>query len=203
MERLMKLGVFGGTFDPVHYGHLLLAECCREQCELDEVWFVPAYQPPPKDDMVLDGVRRAEMLELATAGDPGFRVNRLELERGGSSFTVDTLQQLRDLNASHDLFLLMGADSLRALSTWREPQRIAELSTIVVVNRGDRPLPDRDEAEPGPGSGRRLRSVTMPGIDLSATEIRSRVRTGRSIRFMVPRAVEQYIREHGLYTSEA
>ena len=109
----MRLGLLGGSFDPVHYGHLLLAECCREQCGLDEVWFLPAATPPHKQDRSLtSATERVEMLELATGGQPTFRVCRAEVERGGVSYTVDTLAKLAEEDASRQLFFLLGADSL-------------------------------------------------------------------------------------------
>ncbi|MEX1098528.1 MAG: nicotinate-nucleotide adenylyltransferase [Planctomycetales bacterium] len=198
----MRLGLLGGTFDPVHYGHLLLAEQCREQCALDEVWFLPSGSPPHKSgDGISPGKARAEMLEFAVAGRPEFRVDRMELDREGTTFTVDTLEELHRVDPSRELFFLIGADSLADLPSWRRPDRIAELATIVAVNRGDRPLPDPAAlaATLGEPLAERIRFVTMPGIDLSATDIRRRVRAGESIRFMTPRAVEAYIREHGLY----
>jgi len=201
----MRLGLYGGTFDPVHYGHLLLAEQCREQCALDEVWFIPTRSPPHKHAAGINsGIVRAEMLELATAGDPHCIVSRIELQREGVTFTVDTLRHLHQEDATRDLFFLIGADSLTDLPTWREPDGIAELATIVAVNRGDRPLPPRDALVSSLGEhiASRVELVTMPGIDLSATDIRNRVSKGQSIRYMVPRAVEMYIYEHGLYRAE-
>jgi len=198
----MRLGLFGGTFDPVHFGHLLLAEQCRELCELDELWFIPAGTPPHKQTSTISpGKARAEMLEFATAGHAAFVVNRMELERGGTTFTVDTLQQLHDEDPSRDLFFLIGADSLVELPLWRKPQRIAELATIVAVNRGDRSLPDFQQLTPAiPASViSRIQVVSMPGIDLSATEIRRRVGEGKSIRYMTPRSVDVYIAQHQLY----
>ncbi len=198
----MQFGLFGGTFDPVHYGHLLLAEQCREQCALDEVWFIPSGNPPHKGDSTISsGIARAEMLEFATAGHKRFRVNRMELNRDGATYTVDTLQELRSEDPDHELFFLIGADSLTYLPTWREPSRIARLATIVAVNRGDRPLPDLAliRSQLGDAVASRIQRVSMPGIDLSATDIRRRVREGKSIRYMTPRAVEQYITENGLY----
>ena len=198
----MRLGLYGGTFDPVHYGHLILAEQCREQCDLDEVWFIPSYQSPHKLGLaVTDGKARVEMLRLALAGHPRLSVSEVELRREGTSFTVDTLQQLHDEEPSRELFWLIGGDSLNDLPTWREPQRIAELATIVAVNRGDRPLPDAAslEARLGAAIAARVRMVEMPGIDLSATDLRRRAREGRSLRFMTPRAVEVYIADQGLY----
>ena len=198
----MRLGVFGGTFDPVHLGHLILAVQCREQCELDEVWFIPTSNPPHKNSAELsDGKYRAEMLELATAGYPQFVVSRIELERHGTTFTLDTLQQLHNEDSSRELFLLIGADSLADLPTWREPARIGQLSSIVVVNRGDRPLPDLASLESRLSAKMvaQIQNVTMPGIDISATDIRTRIQAGKSIRFLVPRSVEAYITEHKLY----
>ncbi|MBC7821892.1 MAG: nicotinate-nucleotide adenylyltransferase [Planctomycetaceae bacterium] len=198
----MRLGIYGGSFDPVHLGHLLLAETCRDTCELDRVLFLPCGQSPHKPHgAVATGQQRAEMLEFAVAGDPRFGVCRIELERHGPSYTVETLRQLRVEQADSELFFLMGADSLADLPLWREPQAILELATIVAVNRGHRPPPDWPSLESrlGPSVCDRMRIVTMPAIDLSATEIRERTHSGRSLRFRVPRAVEEYIRQNGLY----
>ena len=198
----MRVGIFGGTFDPIHMGHLVLAEQCREQCQLDEVWFVPAAEPPHKLMASISSAKtRCEMIEFAIAGHSSFRLNTSELERPGPSFTVTTLEQFQSEEVSRELFLLIGADSLRDLPHWRNPSRILELATVVAVNRGDRPLPDRSalRAVVGSAADDRIRIATMPGIDLSATDIRRRVRDGQSIRYLVPRAVEMYISQHGLF----
>ena len=198
----MRLGIYGGTFDPIHFGHLVLAEQCREQCGLDEVWFVPAALPPHKlTNTISSADSRCGMLELAIAGHPAFRVSRIELDRQGPSFTVTTLEHLKAANEARELFLLIGADSLRDLPYWREPARILELATVAAVNRGDRPLPDTTELRQsvGPIVDERILRVSMPGIDISSTDIRARVREHRSIRYLVPRAVEMYINHHHLY----
>lgn len=203
---IMRIGIYGGTFDPIHYGHLVLAEQCREQCQLDEVWFVPAAQPPHKLDATISPAKaRCEMVEFAIAGHPYFKLSRMELERTGLSFTVTTLEQLQAEDPSRELFLLIGADSLHDLPQWREPQRILELATVVAVNRGDRPLPERPllEQQLGPAAAARLRFIQMPGLDLSACDIRQRSAEGRSIRFLVPRAVEAYIAQNHLYSPAA
>lgn len=199
----MRLGLYGGTFDPVHYGHLLAAEQCREQRRLDEVWFVPAASPPHKrHETISPGQQRAEMLELATAGHPQLRVSRIELERSGPSFTVQTLEQLREEEPDRELCLLIGADSLADFPSWREPARILELAEVFVVNRGrSQPNLAAVGAAIGEESADRIGLVSMPGIDLSASDIRQRVGTGRSIRYMTPRAVEMYVQQNGLYRS--
>ncbi len=198
----MRLGIFGGTFDPIHWGHLVMAEQCREQCRLDQVWFLPAGLPPHKTGSAISsGKQRAEMLEFAIAGHADFVINRMEFSREGKSYTVDTLSELHAERSDDELFFLIGGDSLHDLPTWREPERIVELATVVAVNRGDRPLPTEMELAERLGSpmASRVKLVSMPGIDLSSTDIRRRVHDGKSIRFMVPRAVEAYIAEQKLY----
>src|SRR5579859_6689482 len=164
----MRVGVFGGTFDPIHIGHLALAEQCREQCQLDEVWFVPAAQPPHKNASRISPANvRRDMVEFAIAGNAAFRVSTVELDREGPSFTVTTLEQLQ--SESRELFLLVGADSLKDLAHWRQPARILELATVVAVNRGDQPLPEITELLGVCGDlvNSRLVTIEMPGIDLS------------------------------------
>lgn len=197
----MKLGLLGGTFDPVHFGHLLLAEQCREQCGLDAVWFLPAGSPPHKRRDVMPGRQRFEMLQLAIAGHAAFSVCDRELKREGTTYTVDTLAELHAEQPDAELFFLIGADSLHDLPSWREPKRILELATIVAVNRGDRPLPELDGIRDNLGelSATRIQFATMPGCELSATDIRERVAAAKSIRYMTPRAVEVYIQQHELY----
>ncbi len=201
----MKLGIFGGTFDPIHYGHLILAEHCREACALDEVWFVPAASPPHKEDSrISPASARIEMVELAVSGCSNLAVSRIELHREGPSYTVDTLRQLADEGVDRDLFLLIGADSLHDLKSWREPEQIATLAQIVAVNRGREALPDLQAMRDTLGDAitERVQHVSIPPIDISSTNIRARVRDDRSIRFLIPRAVEAYVREHGLYAGK-
>jgi len=200
----MRLGIFGGSFDPVHYGHLLLAECAREQLALDQVWLVPAAvspfkigrQPAPAKD-------RLEMLELALAGSEHLRASPLELDRGGISYTVDTLAEITRQQPAAKLFLLMGADSLRDFPNWREPARICELATPAVVRRGGAADPDFGGLAAIVSSQRleqiRSSQVQMPLIELSSTDLRSRAAAGHSLRYRTPRAVEKYIETHGLY----
>ncbi|MDX1969125.1 MAG: nicotinate-nucleotide adenylyltransferase [Planctomycetaceae bacterium] len=194
----MRIGIYGGTFDPIHLAHLVLAEQCLEQAALDEVWFIPAAQPPHKlGASISPPAQRLAMLEFAIAGHPRFRVDRVELERGGPSFTVDTLSLLQARHPADEWFLLLGADAIRDFPTWREPERILELARIVAVNRGGQPLPDLAPVQGG--RAERVQVVEMPGLEISATDLRARVAAGRSIRFLVPRAVEVYIHQQALY----
>jgi nicotinate-nucleotide adenylyltransferase len=200
----MRLGIYGGSFNPVHYGHLLLAESCREACALDQVWLVPAAVPPHKQGVVLaPGKARLEMLELALAGNEQLRPSSLELDRGGVSYTVETLARIAAEQPSAELFLLMGADSLADLPTWREPARICSHSTPIVVRRTGSPEPDFRalSAIVSPERLAEIRriQVEMPIIELSSTDLRQRAATGRSLRYRTPRAVEKYIETHQLY----
>jgi len=203
----MRIGIFGGTFDPVHYGHLLLAETCREQCRLDQVWFLPAAVPPHKQQWRLTPPRqRLDMLKLAVAGHEAFVVSALEIERGGVSYTVDTLSAIHEQHTKAALFFLMGADSLRDLPTWRETGRICELAIPVVVHRRGAPEPDFDVVADVVPAARleqiRRHQVEMPVVEYSGTAIREFVAAGRSIRYQTPRAVEKYIESQGLYRDE-
>jgi nicotinate-nucleotide adenylyltransferase len=206
----MRIGVYGGSFDPVHLGHLLLAECCREQAGLDRVLFVPAATQPHKQDRRLaDPQHRIDMLRLATGGHPAFDVATLEIDRGGVSYTVDTLASLRAAHPDDELCLLLGPDALAGLPTWREPRRIAELATLVAVERES--LDDLRAAATTAGLTELLgadrlatlldRRVRMPAIGIRASDLRAAVAAGRSIRYRTPRAVEAFIAAHGLYRS--
>jgi nicotinate-nucleotide adenylyltransferase len=200
----MRLGIFGGSFDPVHFGHLLLAECCREQGRLDQVWFMPAALSPHKrEGAIASPSQRVDMLRLATGGHEAFLVSTLEIDRGGISYTVDTLEAIHRDQPETELFLLMGADSLADLPTWREPGRICELASPMVARRAGAPDPNYAAlatlVSPDRLEALRRRCVEMPTIDLRATDLRRRIETGQSIRYRTPRAVEKYIEAQGLY----
>jgi nicotinate-nucleotide adenylyltransferase len=200
----MRLGIFGGTFDPIHNGHLLLAECCREQCRLDAVWFMPTAVPPHKQDHEpTSAAQRIEMIELAIAGHPAFSVCRYEADRGGVNYTAETLAHFHEEDPARKMFFLMGADMFFDLPNWRNPARICELALPVVVQRpGASPLSFEhlaDIASPERIEQMRRHQVEMPEMGLSATDIRHRVSQGQSIRYRVPHAVEMTIATHGLY----
>lgn len=198
----MRIGIFGGTFDPVHYAHLLLAEQCREQCDLDEIWLIPAGTPPHKESAgISTGKQRQEMLEFAIAGHPAFVVKDLELNREGPSYTVETLRQLKTDHPDDEFFFIVGADSVRDLHTWREPASILELATLIGVNRPNIDRPDLTELTQKFGEivRKKIIWVTMPGMDISSTDIRKRILEKKSVRFMIPRSVEVYIHNNKLY----
>ncbi len=199
-----RLGLFGGSFDPVHYGHLLLAECCREQARLDQVIFLPAAAPPHKLDRPLtSSVHRVEMLELAIAGHEHFHVSRYEADRPEVSYTVDTLAYFREENPQAELFLLLGADMFNDLPHWRRAEEVCRLALPVVARRAGAAEVDfsllAPLVEPERLEAIRQHQVEMPSIGISSTDLRRRVAAGRSIRYQTPRAVEEYIRSHGLY----
>jgi nicotinate-nucleotide adenylyltransferase len=202
----MRLGIYGGSFDPVHFGHLLVAENCREQRKLDEVWFIPAATSPHKQHSApAEASHRVEMLKLAIAGYEPFHVSTLETERGGVSYTVDTLEQLHADDPGRELFLILGADALVELPTWKNPARICELALPMVVCRAYAPDPDFSVLA-GLVTRERIAAaqaveVKMAPIGIASSDIRRRVESGRSIRFRTPRAVEKYIETHRLYQS--
>jgi nicotinate-nucleotide adenylyltransferase len=204
----MRLGLFGGTFDPVHYAHLLLAERCREQCRLDRVVFVPSAVPPHKRGQELTpGPARIEMLQLAIAGHEQFQISGFEVDRGGVNYTVDTLRHFRGQDPNAELFFLLGADMLHDLPNWREAGTVCGLATITAVRRDGVAEPDFACLAALVPQERidvfRRHQVEMPAVGLSGTDIRRRVRAGLSIRYMTPRAAEKYIEAHGLYRGDA
>jgi nicotinate-nucleotide adenylyltransferase len=200
----MKIGILGGSFDPVHYGHLLLAESCRDQCQLDEVRFLPAAAPPHKLKQALSSPNhRVAMCQLAIAGHPAFRVSTQEVDRGGVSYTVQTLRDLHRSEPESEFFLLMGADSLRDLPDWRETEEVCRLAVPVVVRRRGSPEPDLSLLAHSVSAERleliRRYQVEMPIVEFSSTAIREAVSQARTIRYQTPRAVEKYIVTSGLY----
>jgi nicotinate-nucleotide adenylyltransferase len=195
---MRKTGLFGGTFDPIHYGHLLAAEAAREAARLEEVWFIPTYAPPHKAQPGADAEARRRMLEIALDDCPGFRVEDLELARQGVSYTIDTVVALLERYPDRAFYWIVGSDMVKDLPNWRESERLAELVTFIGLDRPDDPF---GEAELPMYIRRRLLRASMPPIGLSSTEIRRRVKDGRSIRFMTPDPVCDWIRRNGLYGS--
>ncbi len=201
----LRVGVLGGTFDPVHHGHLVAAQEVRHALALDTVLLVPAGNPPHKPERPISAAdHRLAMVSLAIAGRPGFELSRVDVDRPGLHFTLDTLTILQQQwVAGTRFFFIVGADSLAELTGWRRPGEILGLADLAVVERpGVRvDLPALEARLPRLGS--HLHWVNMPLLQISSTDLRARVRDGRPIAFLVPRSVEDYILEHGLYRAGA
>jgi nicotinate-nucleotide adenylyltransferase len=196
----MRVGILGGTFNPPHLGHLVAAQEAYRELELDQVLLIPASTPPHKPVEDEPGARhRLELCRLAVGDDDRFSVSDLELQREGPSYTVDTLQILKDHASSNDLFLILGGDIAAGLPRWHEPERVLELATVAVAKRRGTAREAVEEALAGLKGGERARFFEMPGIGISSTMVRHRVRCGQPIRYFVPDGVKQYIETHGLY----
>ena len=198
----MNIGVLGGTFDPVHNGHLILAEETRSWLNLAEVIFVPAGQPCLKADIpILPAEHRLGMLRLAIADKSHFKLSTMEIERAGPSYTVDTIAETREkLGSEDELFFILGWDNLAELPQWREPSRLIELCCLVAAPRPGYPRPNLKTLEASiPGISQRVMLMKKPEVDISASDIRERVARGLSVRHLVPEPVNRYIKEHGLY----
>ena len=201
----MRVGVFGGTFDPIHLGHLLIAEESRISLGLERALFVPAGRPWLKEGQPLtEAHHRLRMVELAIAGNPHFSVLRNEVDRPGLSYTVDTLEELRaDLGPDAELYFIMGVDALEQFHHWKEPERLLSLCRLAVVGRPGYRDDEQDaiiDALRSRYSGCADRLALLPSrVDFSATEIRRRAAAGQSFRYHTPEAVERYILEKGLY----
>ncbi|HVB42672.1 MAG TPA: nicotinate-nucleotide adenylyltransferase [Streptosporangiaceae bacterium] len=193
--RGSRIGVMGGTFDPVHHGHLVAANEAAQVLRLDEVIFVPTGQPWQKGDRALAPAEdRYLMTVLATASHPRFSVSRVEIDRPGLTYTVDTLRDLRaELGPDVEFFFVLGADALSGFATWRSPERLLEMAHFVGCTR-----PGHRLAGEGMADGR-FKLIEIPALEISSSECRERVRLGRSIRYLVPDEVMEYISKRGLY----
>ncbi|HQR79983.1 MAG TPA: nicotinate-nucleotide adenylyltransferase [Actinomycetota bacterium] len=192
MSSRRRIGVMGGTFDPIHLGHLVAASEVRHRLDLEQVLFIPAGQPWQKlDRQVTEAEHRYVMTELATDRSP-FTVSRMDMDRPGPTYTVDTLREVHAQYGPADVYLVTGADALAGVRTWREPEALRELAHMVGVTRPGHPLPD----EPAGGE---VTILEIPSLDISSTMCRQRVARGEPIDYLVPAAVAEYIRKHALY----
>lgn len=199
-----SLGVLGGTFDPIHHGHLAVAEDVRETLGLERLVLIPAAQPPHKPGRrIAPPAHRLAMVELAVAGNPALSVSAVEVERGGDSFTVDTLEELTAAG-ERDLWFILSSEALAGFGAWRDPERILQLARLAVVQRPQSPAIGRDwAAAQFPGRANRIRFLPGPLLPISGSVVRRRVAAGRSIRYLVPDAVARYIADHALYSEPA
>jgi len=192
----VKIGIFGGTFDPIHLGHLRAAENAREALGLGAVYFVPAHTPPHRPGPATSATDRYAMVALATSGHAAFITSDVEVRRGGPSYTVDTLVTLREELAGQELWLILGSDAFGEIATWREPEKIFSLCRVAVVHRPGE-VPKSEKALEL--SAERVSWVEAAGLPISATEIRRRASERRSVRYLVPDAVADYIEKRTLY----
>jgi nicotinate-nucleotide adenylyltransferase len=192
---MKRVGIFGGTFDPIHFGHLIIAETARDAQALDEVWFIPAAVPPHKiGQPITPFLHRLEMTRAAVAGHPAFRVNDLERDDNRPSYTIHTLETVHERHTDSALFLIIGSDSLAGLNSWKQPERIIECATLIVF-----PRRDTDLSGVNPVYTKRAVFLDCPMIDVSASWIRKRMAAGHSVRYLLPEAALQYAIGHGLY----
>lgn len=198
-----RLGIMGGTFDPIHYGHLLAAEWTREQFSLREVVFVPCGVPPHKPEGTDASAQdRYQMTLLATESNPHFLVSRREIDRQGPSYSLETVMEFREEKGSDwEVFFISGVDAVKELLTWREPDRLLELCQFVAVTRPGF-QPQELEEKLGRERARRIHLLPVPGVMVSSTEVRERVRRGLSIRYLTPDPVREYIAKHRLYVNQ-
>lgn len=190
----MRIGVFGGSFDPPHTGHLIVAEAVADVLSLDRVHFVPACEQPFKrTKLVASPEDRAEMVGLAVEGNPRFVQDLREIRRGGVSYTVDTLRSIRQHHRTDELFLLVGADAAKVIGEWKDGPALTQLACIVALTRLGTESVEHELIS---------RVIEVPRVDISATQVRRAVCEGRSIRYLVPHAVAQYIEAHGLYRAD-
>lgn len=194
----MRIGVFGGTFDPIHYAHLIIGEHLAGLLDLDKMLFVPACQPPHKPNRSLSPPsHRLQMIRLAITDNDHFEACDVEISRGGVSYSIDTVRELRQRYglAAEDLCLIMGSDSLQQLHTWRDPDKIIHECRVVVVNRPGYALPRTGNMYKG-----KVTVVDTPLIEISASMVRNRIKNGQSVRYLTPLTVIQFIERKGLYT---
>jgi nicotinate-nucleotide adenylyltransferase len=198
-----RVGVMGGTFDPVHHGHLVAAEEARWQFRLDRVIFVPTGQPWQKPAGVSDAEDRYLMTVIATASNPAFSVSRLEIDSPGPTYTVDTLRRLRkELGPAARLFFVTGADAVLQILTWKDPDEVLALAELIAASRPGHDLADLDEKVPAAAAGR-VHPMRIPALAISSTEIRARVAAGAPIQYLVPEGVARYVERRGLYRAPA
>ena len=192
----MKLAIMGGTFSPPHLGHLICAEEVNEHFKFEKVMFVPSARPPHKDGGgVLDAEHRYMMTVLATQDNPRFAVSRIELDRPGRSYSIETVKQLKEIYGQNtEIYWVIGADAILEMSIWKDVDKLLTICRFIAINRPGYDLSQADER-----FMKKVQLLEVTNVDISATEIRRRVSQGKSIRYLVPPAVEQYICENGLY----
>jgi nicotinate-nucleotide adenylyltransferase len=192
----MRVGIFGGTFNPIHLGHLIVAEEMREKLKLDKILFLLAFNPPHKRKFAPYSDRK-EMVKMAIAGNPHFELSEIEKERGGKSWTVETLKDLRKLYPEEELFLIIGSDQFQELAKWRNPEELFNRAKVCVMRRAGMPI--RKEIK---RKFPKARILDVSQIEISGKKIREKIRKGSSVRYLLPDKVYEYILKKGLYQKE-
>ncbi|HWB72463.1 MAG TPA: nicotinate-nucleotide adenylyltransferase [Egibacteraceae bacterium] len=195
MGSTVRLGIMGGTFDPIHLGHLVTAEQARADLGLDEVVFIPAGQPWQKSRQVTAGEHRYLMTVLATSANAAFSVSRLEIDKSGPTYTVETLRDIRDRLPDEALFFVTGADAIVNILTWKDAEECLELAEFVAATRPGYDLHTLEDE----GVRQQVRVLDVPALAISSSDVRQRFSSGRPVRYLIPREVEQYARKHALY----
>lgn len=197
-EPMRRIGLLGGTFDPIHNGHLIAALAAKEAVSLDEVWFIPTSSPPHKPQPGADAGKRQEMVEAAIHDNPTFRLEDIELKREGTSYTIDTVTAIQEKLPQVMFYWIVGSDMVKDLPNWRMIEQLAERISFIGLERPEQPSDDTDLPS---YIRRRLLRATMPPIGISSSDLRRRCKEGRSIRYMVPESVLDIIQKDGLYES--
>ena len=202
---MQRIGVIGGTFDPIHYGHLAAAEEARVRVNLEKVLFSVAGLPPHKlDEEVTPAEHRLAMVQLGIFSNPDFELSRVDVDRSGPSYTVDTISILQEQwGQGAEMFFILGLDSLVEVPTWHQPERLIQLCHLVAVARPGFEVDMRQLEDSVPGISSRVEIIGMPEVDISSSDLQRRVREGLPIRYQVPEEVERHIREHRLYQQSA
>ena len=203
---IKNLGIIGGTFNPIHYGHLIAAEFTREAFALDRILFVPSAHPPHKDPgEILDSRHRLAMAEIAVHDNPFFSVSTLEIDRQGLSYSVETVDSIRGMHPGANLFFILGIDAFMLMNTWKDTERLAELCSMIVVTRPGYELDPADDCFAGVPllMWQKMEVIAIPGFEISSSAIRERVAQGKTIRYLLPSGVEDYINTNQLYRDDA
>lgn len=202
---LKKLGIIGGTFNPIHYGHLVAAEFAREAFALNHIVFVPSARPPHKDlGEILDSQHRLKMVEIAVRDNAYFSVSELEIERRGLSYSVETVADFHRMYPGTEIFFILGIDAFMFMNTWKDTDRLAEMCSMIVVTRPGYHMNPEDERFAGIPAlmWEKIEVIPIPGFEISSSAIRERVEQGKTIKYLLPPGVEQYIYDHNLYKGD-
>lgn len=201
MTTLHKLGIIGGTFNPIHIGHLIIAESVREAYELDHVLFIPARIPPHKKAERASALHRLEMTRLAVMTNPNFSVSDMEMKRTGPSYSIDTIRELRKLHGdSVELYFIAGTDTIQDLPNWRKVEEVLTLCNFIGATRPDGTEIIDNIVEQFGELGKKIHQLRVPEVEISSTDLRNRLHSGKSVRYMIPQTVIEYIRQNGVYS---